>query len=292
MLKIDHPYRGIAKGRWLRGNLHTHTTNSDGSNRPQKVIDRYARLGYDFLAISDHDIRTSGSDYRKWNARGMTLMPGNEVSANGPHILHVGADSHVKPVPRRQEVINQIAAGKGLAVVAHPNWMAAFDGTTIAQMQEWIGYHGLEIYNGLIGRLAGSPYCTNKWDLLLSQGRRLWGFAHDDSHADEDVGRGWNMVYVKQRTAGAILEAITAGRFYASTGVVITSIDVRGNRITIVTENASRIVAISDSGRRKAVVDDRRIAFDVPEGVKYIRFECWGNGERFAWTQPFFISAK
>ena len=289
MLKLDHPYRGLTNGEWLRGNLHTHTTKSDGVNRPQRVINDYAKRGYDFLAISDHDIYTSIRDCRQWDARGMVLMPGNEVSANGPHILHVAADRFIEPVAQRQEVINRIAAGKGLAVIAHPNWLEAFDGTPITQMQEWVGYHGLEIHNGLIRRLRGSPYCTNKWDLLLSQGRRLWGFANDDSHDDGDVECGWNVVYSKQRTVKQITAALTAGRFYTSSGVVISSIRVRANRITIETENAASIVAVSDFGQRIGSIDAARIDFEVPEDQRYVRFECWGVGEQFAWTQPFFV---
>jgi len=289
MLKLDHPYRSLTNGEWLRGNLHTHTTQSDGLNRPQRVINDYAKRGYDFLAISDHDTYTSTRDCRQWDAKGMVLMPGNEVSANGPHILHVAADRFVEPLAQRQEVINQIAAGSGLAVIAHPNWLDAFDGTPITQMQEWIDYHGLEIYNGLIGRLPGSPYCTNKWDVLLSQGRRLWGFANDDSHYGPDVERGWNVVYSKKRTAKEITSALTTGRFYTSSGVVISSIRVRGNRIKIETENATVITVISDFGRRIGSTDGPQIDFEVPEGPSYVRFECWGVGEQFAWTQPFFV---
>ena len=289
MLKLDHPYRSLTNGEWLRGNLHTHTTMSDGSNRPQRVINDYAKRGYDFLAISDHDIYTSTRDCRQWDAKGMVLMPGNEVTAKGPHILHVAADRFVEPLAQRQEVINQIAAGSGLAVIAHPNWLGAFDGTPITQMQEWIGYHGREIYNGLIGRLPGSPYCTNKWDVLLSQGRRLWGFANDDSHYGPDVERGWNVVYSKKRTVKEITSALTTGRFYTSSGVVISSIRVRGNRIKIETENAAVITVISDFGRRIGSTDGPQIDIEVPEGSRYVRFECWGVGEQFAWTQPFFV---
>jgi hypothetical protein len=39
----------------LRGQLHTHTTCSDGSLTPQEVADVYAGLGFDFLAFTDHD---------------------------------------------------------------------------------------------------------------------------------------------------------------------------------------------------------------------------------------------
>ena len=287
MRGIDHPYRNLAKSQWLRGNLHTHTTNTDGQNKPQSVIDKYARLGHDFLAISDHDIYTAGKQYRTWNNKGMIMMPGNEISASGPHILHVAPDRFVEPLMPRQEVINRIDEGAGLAVIAHPNWMGEFDGTKITQIQEWVGYHGLEIYNGLINRLQGSPYCTNKWDLMLSQGRRLWGFANDDSHNDDDIGNGWNVVCARERSVSAIREALKAGRFYASSGVEISRIAVRGSRLTIGTENARRIVGVSAFGRRVAIVDDSAIVLDMQEQWQYVRFECWGDGEQFAWTQPF-----
>ena len=39
----------------LKGQLHTHTTFSDGTMTPQEVADAYAALGFDFLAFTDHD---------------------------------------------------------------------------------------------------------------------------------------------------------------------------------------------------------------------------------------------
>ena len=46
----------------LRGNLHAHTTFSDGRHSVEEVVARYRDLGYDFLAITDHDDRVS-EDY-------------------------------------------------------------------------------------------------------------------------------------------------------------------------------------------------------------------------------------
>ena len=199
-------------------------------------------------------------------------------------------DRFVEPLAPRQLVIDRVAAGAGLAVIPHPNWLSEFDGTKITQMQEWVGYHGLEIYNGLIGRLQGSPYCTNKWDLLLSQGRRLWGFANDDSHNDDDIGNGWNVVCARERSVSGIRAAFKAGRFYASSGVEISRIAVRGGRVTVETENARRIGAVSTLGRRVAISDDSAIVLDLQEEWQYVRFECWGDGEQFAWTQPFWVT--
>ena len=39
----------------LRGNLHAHTTFSDGVRSPAALVAEYEALGYDFLAITDHE---------------------------------------------------------------------------------------------------------------------------------------------------------------------------------------------------------------------------------------------
>src|ERR1044071_9640474 len=103
-----HPYDNLTGGKWLRGNLHTHTTRSDGARDVQTVLDDYANRGYDFLMISDHDIYTSAQDYDAWNSHGMLLIAGNEITRNGPHLLHVHADRFVEPLADRQAVIEAV----------------------------------------------------------------------------------------------------------------------------------------------------------------------------------------
>ena len=55
----------------LKGNLHTHTTFSDGRLPAEDVVARYRDLGYDFLAITDHEDRID-DDY--W----FRLPPGDD----------------------------------------------------------------------------------------------------------------------------------------------------------------------------------------------------------------------
>ena len=43
-----------AAGNFHRGNLHTHSTNSDGALAPEEVCRRYQAEGYDFIALTDH----------------------------------------------------------------------------------------------------------------------------------------------------------------------------------------------------------------------------------------------
>lgn len=289
-MRLEHPYDNLTGGQWLRGNLHAHTTASDGSRPMQEVIDDYAARGYQFLMISDHDIHTGPEQYARVDVRGMTLIPGNEITANGPHMLHVNAPCRVEPHAVRQRAITEAVSAGGFIILNHPNWQATFDHCPLALMKQWTGFTGIEIFNGVVDRLEGSPYAVNKWDQLLSSGVRAWGFANDDSHAPEgDCGLGWNCVYAADRSVDAIVRALQAGRFYASTGVTIREIEVTGSQIRIATENADRIVALQQHGQRIGRVDAKEIEIDVPDTAAYVRFTCWGPGESFAWTQPFFV---
>lgn len=283
---IDSPH-------WLRGNLHTHTTVSDGACPAEEVIADYERRGYDFLAISDHDKFVPPGEYQ--GRTRMTLIGGVETSAHGPHILHVDAQEVVEPVRDRQAVLDAIQRQGGFAVLNHPNWQAHFDHFPQAMMERLEGYAGVEVYNGVIERLEGSALATDRWDRLLGMERRVWGFAHDDSHRPGDVGLAWNVVQSEDRGAEAIALALRQGRFYASTGVTVRGVKVEGTTIRVETEDAQRIRFISRLGVIRATVDSPEAAFTLPEDeeearkLRYIRAECYGIGGRCAWTQPIFI---
>src|SRR4051812_34565773 len=59
----DAPATAHAEPRWLKGNLHTHSLWSDGNDYPEMIVDWYARHGYQFLALSDHNVLGQG---QKW----------------------------------------------------------------------------------------------------------------------------------------------------------------------------------------------------------------------------------
>ena len=63
------------KEKMLKGGLHCHTTRSDGKGTPEEVIRYHYQNGYDFLAITDHDVIT---DVDKLDGKGMLLIPGLE----------------------------------------------------------------------------------------------------------------------------------------------------------------------------------------------------------------------
>src|SRR2546427_11893040 len=91
---------------WLRGNLHAHTTYSDGVKTPQELLAEYEALGYDFLAITDHE-DLIGSSY--WRAlprlrTRLLLFPGGGGN-------YQGFDQHIRRV---------LGDPEGLPVLHHP----------------------------------------------------------------------------------------------------------------------------------------------------------------------------
>ena len=54
-----------SSGKWYRGNTHTHSLWSDGNDFPEVITEWYLNNGYDFMALSDHNILAEGD---KWMA--------------------------------------------------------------------------------------------------------------------------------------------------------------------------------------------------------------------------------
>ena len=52
-----------AATHWFKGNLHTHSLWSDGNDFPEMIAAWYRDNGYQFLALSDHNVLSRGE---KW----------------------------------------------------------------------------------------------------------------------------------------------------------------------------------------------------------------------------------
>jgi predicted metal-dependent phosphoesterase TrpH len=292
---IESPYR--EDGEWLRGNIHTHTVVSPDSERPvANSVSDYEVRGYDFLALTDHDAFVDPADYRESTA--MTLVGGTEVTDGGTHVIGLGVDGTVTPDPNRQAVLDAVVAADGLAVLPHPNWGPTFEHYSQAELEDLDGYTGIEVYNGASERGQGSPLATDRWDRLLSAGEVVWGYATDDSHHSNDVGRAWTVVQATEQSPEAILAALDAGRCYASTGEAIEEVAVDGDAVSVETTDATELRLVADYGTVHRVVESASATFDVPGDLRpdadasYVRVECLGSGGRAAWTQPFFLDGR
>jgi hypothetical protein len=85
-------------GRFYKGNLHTHSTRSDGTLRPAEVIAAYRARGYDFLALTDHFLASYDFplvDTREWRTDDFTTLLGAEL--HGP-VIESGSPWHIVAV--------------------------------------------------------------------------------------------------------------------------------------------------------------------------------------------------
>ena len=87
----------------LKGQLHTHTTLSDGTMTPQEVADVYTGLGYDFLAFTDHDHLLKPADLKmiRQVKSEMILFYGIELTVHCSkgyiHINRIDGDGRCPP---------------------------------------------------------------------------------------------------------------------------------------------------------------------------------------------------
>lgn len=58
-------HAAAAGKRWFKGNLHTHSLWSDGNDFPEVVSRWYKDHGYDFMALSDHNVLAEGEKWIK-----------------------------------------------------------------------------------------------------------------------------------------------------------------------------------------------------------------------------------
>lgn len=63
---------------WYKGNLHSHTIQSDGCLTPEESVKLYKENGYDFICFSEHDQYTDLRD--RFNSEDFIILPGLEAS--------------------------------------------------------------------------------------------------------------------------------------------------------------------------------------------------------------------
>jgi hypothetical protein len=315
--------------RWWKGNLHTHTLWSDGDDFPEMVVDWYKSRGYDFLAISDHNVlhqenllvmatnplvkralprylRRFGSNWVEHTSHEgqpairlktlqeyrslfeapnrFLLLQAEEVTdrfGRWPvHLIATGIEELIPPqhgdsvVETIQRNIDALHAQRRrtrtpmMIHLAHPNFGWAVTAEDMIQLR---GDRFFEVYNG-------HPHVHNEGDAIHASTERMWdivnthriagrrgapllGLAVDDSHHYFDStpmkansGRGWVMVRAKELTATALISALEAGDFYASSGVTLRDVTFKDNKLTVRVEPQTGIAySIQFIGTRRPV---------------------------------------
>ena len=70
------PFPWKSEGNWYKGNLHCHTSESDGAKSKEEVVRLYRDRGYDFLSITDHRVF---SHWKELEDKDFLILPGIET---------------------------------------------------------------------------------------------------------------------------------------------------------------------------------------------------------------------
>ncbi len=300
---------------WYKGNTHAHTTESDGDSSPEYVARWYRDHGYDFLILSDHNTLTDPQSLAHLMGDGFLLVPGEEVTSSfEDRDVHVNGLNLLELVEPRQDStlvrtlqanVDAVRDMDGVPHVNHPNYRWSLGPQDLAEVG---GYRLLEIFNGhpsVHNRGGGrSPGMEEVWDILLTQGKRVYGIAVDDAHHYQgefspdraNPGRGWVVVKAPELSSEALMDGLEDGLFYASTGVELEDVVVEGDRMEVHIRAEADFkyttTFLGSGGRILAVSHDTEAAFRLTGREPYVRAKVEDSGGAVAWVQPAFVAAR
>ena len=300
-----------APNAWFKGNLHTHTLNSDGDSTPDDVVRWYREHGYHFVAITDHNYLTNVDALNALHGADdqFVVIKGEEVTDRfGDKPIHVnGLDpaGFIKPpggsgvVGMVQNMVDAVRAARGIPSINHPNFGWAISADELAQVQRTRLF---EVFNGhpQVNNLGGGgvPGLEDTWDRILSSGKLIYGIAVDDAHyfkRPEDKGAprpgfGWVYVRVARLEPRAVVEALERGDFYSSTGVELESIESSPQAITITVkqerQSKYRIEFIGKQGKLLAASTASPATYTIKGDEGYVRARVLESNGKVAWIQP------
>jgi len=108
------------KPKLSRGDLHMHTTCSDGRNTYDEMVEAALEHGDNFIAITDHHVCDDVIEACRNDDR-ILCFPGQEVPALGKReVLSIGTTFQFPDGLTVKQIVDRIHAAGGIAIAAHP----------------------------------------------------------------------------------------------------------------------------------------------------------------------------
>jgi len=302
---------------WYKGNTHTHTLNSDGDSTPDEVVRWYREHGYQFLVLTDHNFLTNTEALQALHGADeqFLVIPGEEVTdvfeKKPIHVNGLDLDVTVDPqggtsvADTLQRDVTAIRKAHAIPHINHPNYEWAITTDDLLKVND---YKLFEIFNGhpFVNNVGGGgrPGLEEMWDTLLTSGKLVYGIAVDDAHhfkapwnrTAAKPGQGWVVVRAPKLEANAILSAMEAGDFYASTGVELSDVVIDDTHQSLtVKEGRStmhRVQFIGSGGRVLAEEIGNPAIYTYRGDEGYVRAKVIDSNGHFAWTQPHFVKPR
>jgi predicted metal-dependent phosphoesterase TrpH len=314
VLIICGAVRGISgqEYRWVKGNTHAHTNNSDGNETPRRVMRWYQDYGYQFLMLTDHNMITETKALDSDQNDDFILIRGEEIGITFQkrhvHVCSFNPERPAVALPGAtvaetlQNVIDASRLSGGLPQINHPQRRWSLEASDIKGLRNVCLFELLNLQRESNNIAAGGkPGMEELWDTLLTSGMVLYGVASDDSHEflgdfsanKAHPGKGWVMVRVNELTPKAVCAALEKGDFYASTGVELTEVQITAHEYRLAIKPAYDAVFttlfIGKDGKILSRVDGLNAAYVFKGDELYVRAKVLASTGELAFCQPTFI---
>ena len=164
--------------------LHVHTRRSDGVRDPNEVLRLHQELGYNVVALTDHDRELTHRELAELQIpEGMYVLRGSEVNFNGWHIGHIWGETE----------------GKLIRILNHPRRY----GISPQMAESIIERYGFDAVEMTQEGIYDDRYSVVKYPKVVS----------DDSHFPYEIGGAWIEMDLAEFSADAIIDAIKAEQF-------------------------------------------------------------------------------
>lgn len=309
-MRIQHA--AFKKGKpFLKGALHCHTTRSDGQCTPEEVVRLLHEHGYQFMAITDHDIVNHVNPCPDVP---MTMLSGMEREMNLPgpgqdqphtvHVVGVGVPGDVRTPAQdtrferwalsssaddAQAMIDQLHSFGMITHYCHPEW----SGTCYQEFKNLRGNYAMEVWNSVCVQNFELDSNAAYWDEALSEGNSMWGVAVDDGHEKRNYCNGFVMVSA-DNDAQSILDALQKGEFYASCGPEILDLYMEGNTVHVKCSPVRSIQFRTLRHPLRAVTAGEgelltEAEWTIPDNCRYVRVTVTDEKGNRAWCNPFIL---
>lgn len=272
---------------------------------PEKQAADYRAMGYDFLALTDHNVMLT---HAQLSRDGLLMLPGWErdipygttkcIHLVGLFPLETEDDAFCKrergnpDTMTMQDLIDEMRAEDQFVVLAHPVW-SRMEPEEIRALH---GFDAIEVFNTGTERLCHAGRADIHWDMLLREGKRVYAIACDDTHgktAKSDRFGGFIMVSCDSLTKESLLSAIRSGNFYASCGPELYDVTVEDGQVHVKCSPCSEIHVITYPPRGKAhYAEDEpltELTYPLKGGETYVRVECVDEDGSPAWSNAIFL---
>lgn len=305
---IFNPYRNFDSTTvWQRANFHTHTLIQSPFNEcdhtPAETVDAYNRLGYDIVALTNHNYITEHPvDKQHVSAyeHGYNLLKYHKVVFDTERVMRF---DHLLPIlaSQRQWQLDILAHECDFMQLNHPLRTPL---TSDDMMRKLSGYMIMELDSG---RSTECEY----WDVALSAGHYSFGLANDDLHypdRSDKIARRCSFLASPTATWEDICRTLKEGAYYSMRIPDYGNGDWRVKyaknrelpRITAIgiTDNTTIYMALSKSAERivvfgqdhrmlRATTDADSIYYTLPTDEPYARLVAYFSTGEVIYTNPF-----